>query len=110
MVVAMVFVAQSEIAHSESTCPFEGSEERPAPDGGTFIEERRSCEDGVEERRWRYRDSDGEGRVFGIRRLPSVMFQPDAYRWEPGWADGGLILDVENEGAEPRTFREPPPM
>ncbi len=110
MVVAMLFAARSEIAHSEENCPYEVGEERRAPDGGVFVEERRSCEEGVEERRWRYYNAAGGERVFGVRRLPNAMFDSDAYRWAPSWSDGGLILVVENEGAETRTFREPPEM
>ena len=110
LVVALLFVARSEWAHSEERCPFQIEERRSAPDGGVVFEEVRSCEDGVEERRWRVVNSEGEERVFGVRRLPGQMFGPDAYRWESGWEDGGLTITVENEGAETRTFREPPPM
>ena len=110
LVVALLFVARSEWAHSEERCPFEVTERRSAPDGGVVFEETRNCEDGVEERRWRVVSSEGEERVFGVRRLPSPMFAPDAYRWEPGWGDGGLTITVENEGVETRTYREPPPM
>lgn len=104
-----LFVAITEYAHDESRCPFERVGERTLVDGTIVVQEdRRSCVEGVEERRWIVRRPDRGPREVARRRLSSDFFEPSRYRWRAALEDDWVHIRIENDGVSPAVFREGP--
>jgi len=94
------FILRSERAHDEARCPFVAGEVRDVDPGVQVQEQWRSCQDGVQERRWLILRSGESPREFARRRLHAEAFEARTYEWSvrPD-AQGKLILDVHTEGA-----------
>jgi hypothetical protein len=102
------FVARSELAHDESTCPFEEVGRRDLGGGVIVIDEGRSCQEGVEEHRWVVHRG-GATREIGRRRLMSDLYAEERYRWTATVDDGQVRIAIENDGTESARFREGEP-
>jgi hypothetical protein len=107
VVIIGIFVARSELAHDESTCPFRDVGERPVIDGVTVLEQMRRCQDGVEERRWIVLRGPNR-REIGRRRLHQPLYEPERYSWSAEMRDGFVHIDITNSGIDPAEFREGP--
>ena len=100
------FVARTEYMHDESRCPFAEVETRALSSGEESLEEKRTCQEGVEEHRWILVRQDGSTRELGRRRLMTPQY--DRYDWSVRDEGGSVVVVVENEGVEDATFREAP--
>ena len=100
------FVARTEYMHDESRCPFQAVETRSLASGEEIVEERRTCQEGVEEHRWILVHTDGTTRELGRRRLMTPHFE--RYAWTARTEDGAVVVVVENEDVEDAVFREAP--
>lgn len=103
----MYFVIQTEMAFDDADCPFNPVETRELDDGAVVREERRRCQEGVEEHRWLV-ERDGEPDELGRRRLPTFRYEEGVYSWSVELGDRGAHVHVENEGVEPADFHELP--
>jgi hypothetical protein len=102
-----IFVARSELAHDESSCPFADVEERSVIQGVRVLEQMRRCQEGVEERRWVVLRGDHR-REIGRRRLHQPLYAAGAYSWDAQMRDGFVHIDIRNDGIDPAEFREGP--
>lgn len=101
------FVARTVYMHDEERCPFERVEVRDVAAGIDVLEEKRVCQEGVEEHRWLVVREDGARREVGRRRLLQPAYED--YRWTATLEDGQVHIEVENEGVEAAHWREEPP-
>lgn len=108
-VLIMYFVAQTELAHNDATCPFEHVSSRALDDGTVIHEDMRQCQTDVEEHRWRISRPGAEGRELGRRRLPTYRFEERVYHWSADLGDRGAHVHVENDGVEDADFYEAAP-
>lgn len=102
-----IFVARSELAHDESSCPFRDVEERLVIDGIAVLDQMRRCQDGVEEHRWIVLRGEHR-REIGRRRLHEPLYEASRYSWQAEMRDGFVHIDITNSGIEPASFREGP--
>jgi hypothetical protein len=107
VVIIGIFVARSELAHDEGSCPFRDVEERSVIDGVTVLEQMRRCQEGVEERRWVVLRQ-GHKREIGRRRLHQPLYADGNYSWDAEMRDGYVHIDIRNSGIDPAEFREGP--
>jgi hypothetical protein len=105
---SFVFMARSELAFDETTCPYRDGSVRPIEPGIDVREDSRTCENEVEERRWVLMRQGKAPMEIGRRRLPSQYFR-GAYAWSATLHDGHVVLEIRNPGMEPRVFLEPVP-
>lgn len=104
-VAAFVFMARTELAFDEASCPFVDGEARGVSEGVSVREDARECRDGVEEHRWVLL-REGEAPVeIGRRRLESRYFE-GTYAWSATEENGQVRIEIRNPGQEPRSFRE----
>lgn len=105
-VVILLFILRNEYAHNEQRCPFTVVETRALTADVAIVEERRSCIDGVEDRRYSVR-RDAELRVLGSRRLPPSAFQKPQYHWSADVKQGQVHMTVTVAGGHAEAkFRE----
>lgn len=104
-VVILLFILRSEVAHDESRCPYALLTTRRIDANTEVIEERRSCIDGVEDRRYSVRRPDSL-RPLGTRRLPPSAFETPPYKWTAELRDGQMFLKVVTNGHPDADFRE----
>ncbi|MEM9196064.1 MAG: hypothetical protein AAGF12_43265 [Myxococcota bacterium] len=104
-VIITIFVANTELAHDEGTCPFSEVEARTVTAGVSVVEEARRCQEAVEERRWVVHRS-GETKEIGRRRLHQALYEGDGYRWSASVQSGFVEVLVKNEGVEDLRFLE----
>jgi len=103
--VILLFILRNDYAHDETRCPYVAlTSERISADA-EVVEERRSCVDGVEDRRYSVHRKDST-RVLGTRRLPPSAFQKPDYRWTAELRDGQMHLKVIAKGHPVADFRE----
>lgn len=102
---SFVFMARSELAFDETRCPFRNGEVRLVREGVSVREDSRTCEEGVEERRWVLMRDGEEPREIGRRRLASTYFE-NGYGWSASEEQGRVRLEIRNPGHDPRVFRE----
>lgn len=103
--VIFIFILRTESAHDEATCPYASVSERALQDGSRIVEERRTCIEGVEERRYVLFRGDHK-QVLGRRRFDEAAFD-EGYAWDAGVSDAGEVqMHVQNPGHDPMDFRE----
>ncbi len=100
------FVARTEYMHDPARCPFEAVETRTLPGSVGVLEEKRVCQEGVEEHRWVVKRADRPDREIGRRRLMQPSYEH--YAWSAELRDGWVHVEVQNEGVEDAHFREGP--
>lgn len=102
---AFAFMARSELAFDESTCPFSERATREVADGVRVREDERACQPGVEEHRWVVlRDGEDE-RTIGQRRLSAELY--DEYAWTAELRNGQVRIEITDPSLEhPRVFNE----
>lgn len=105
---AFVFMAQYERAFDESRCPYEELETRAIAEGVAVREDRRVCQDDIEEHRWVIL-RDGRRELELGRRPLERHYYRGAYRWTAQESDGRVRIEIENPGLDMRAFREPHP-
>lgn len=104
----VAFQARYELAFDEENCPYVEVELREVGPGVTVREDRRSCLDGVEERRWVVHRSGH--RPFELARRPlEAAAYGQGYAWDAEDDGTQVRVVVRNPGLEPRSFREPGP-
>jgi hypothetical protein len=104
-VFVFVFMARSEVAFDEATCPFVNGATRTVAEGVAVREDARRCQPEVEERRWVLL-RDGEAPVpIGRRRLGTAMWG-EGYAWEATIEEGRVHLLIRNPGQRERRFVE----
>jgi hypothetical protein len=105
VIFAFVFMARSEIAFDESSCPFRERETRPISDGRSIREDVRICQDGVEEHRWTLVRRGRRSLELGRERLESRTYE--GYAWSASDdAEGYASVELEVRGRGARHFRE----
>jgi hypothetical protein len=111
VIVIGLFIARAEVAHDETTCPFQEVGRRSVEAGVSVLEQRRRCQEGLEERRWLLLRAGQPPRELGRRRLDRRFYSQDRYRWSVSMSDSGVRIDIKNDGVEGASFREkaPPP-
>lgn len=102
-----VFIARSEVAFDETRCPYVEQELREVRSGVSVREERRTCQDGVEEHRWVLLRNGREPLELGRRRLEAALYE--GYSWAATEPEGRVRIEILNPGQHPRVFREPAP-
>ena len=103
----MLFMARSEMAFDEARCPFEQGELRLVREGVAVREDARTCQEGVEERRWVLLREGRAPHEIARRRMDAQYFEGD-YGWSASDEDDNVVLTIRNPGQEPRVFRERP--
>jgi hypothetical protein len=109
MVVMLGFIIRSEVAHDEEDCPFVAVERRNVGDGVAVAEEARSCQEGIEERRWILQRDGRPPRELGRRRIDSHLYEDDAYRWRTERIEGRVRVIVHNPGIPDGEYDEVEP-
>jgi hypothetical protein len=104
---AFVFMAQSEVAFDEASCPYGEPEVREVRSGVSVREDRRTCQEGVEEHRWVLLRTGREPLELGRRRLEARLYE--GYSWAATEPEGRVRVEIHNPGQDPRVFREPAP-
>jgi hypothetical protein len=104
-VVILLFILRNDVAHDEARCPYELLTAQRIDSSTEVIEERRSCIDGVEDRRYSVRRVDSL-RPLGTRRLPPKAFEPPSYKWTAELRNGQMFLKVITNGHPDAEFRE----
>lgn len=104
-VVILLFILRNDVAHDEARCPYEVLTTQRVDNSAEVIEERRSCIEGVEDRRYSVRRADSL-RKLGVRRLPSDAFEVSAYKWTAELRQGQMFLKVVTKGHPAADFRE----
>lgn len=106
---SFVFMARYEAAFDEETCPYVEVETRELSEGASMREDRRACQEGIEERRWVLM-REGEAELeLGRRPLDAESYAGD-YSWTAAIDDEDrATVDIRNPGHEMRRFREPSP-
>lgn len=104
-VVILLFILRNDYAHDESRCPYATLTTQRFNAEIEIVEERRSCVDGVEDRRYSVRRKDST-RVLGTRRLPPSAFDTPDYQWTPDLREGQMHLKVNTKGHPAAEFRE----
>lgn len=105
-VIGLVFVVRTELAHDESTCPYQLVSQRRLSDGALIVEQKRQCLEGVEEHRFLLR-REGNEQVLGRRRFAPEVFEAPGFSWDGGVDDAGEVhIVVQNAGHEDALFRE----
>jgi hypothetical protein len=108
-VLILAFIFRSELAHDEARCPYAEVSAQTLPGDIRVREERRSCVQDVEERRYSSIRG-GEARVLGRRRLPTEAFEGPKYAWKAGLTEKGEVRVVVNCPGHPEAvFREGKP-
>jgi len=107
VILIAAFVARSELAHDEETCPFEEVARAPVAAGIELVDERRRCQESVEEHRWVVLRGEGRHEI-GRRRLAADAYGPDRYSFTTSIEDGFVHVRIQNRGIEPAHFREGP--
>lgn len=102
---AFVFMAQSEVAFDEATCPFVEREIRDVEAGVRLREDERTCQPGVEEHRWVLLREGQETLPIGQRRLEAALYE--GYSWSARMEQGRVRLEISNPGQDPRVFHGP---
>lgn len=102
---AIVFMARTELAFDEASCPFLDGEARVVREGVSVREDARECQPGVEEHRWVLTREGEEPVEIGRRRLESRYFE-GSYAWTATEVDGHVRLEIRNPGQDPRVFLE----
>ena len=100
LVVSILYlIVRSERAHDESVCKFAVHSRRDL--GATqVIEERRSCQPDLEERRYLIQRAGTEPFELARRRLNSARFASDRYKWSLREdAQQKLVLRIDVDGA-----------
>ncbi|MCB9593140.1 MAG: hypothetical protein H6719_10440 [Sandaracinaceae bacterium] len=104
-ILAFVFMARSELAFDEATCPFEEREVRDVGPGVRVRDESRACQPGVEEHRWVVLRSGEEDLAIGQRRLDASMWR--GYSWTAELREGHVRLEIRDQSQdEARVFNE----
>lgn len=104
----LLFILRNELAHDEGRCPYQPLTVEVVAPGVELVEERRSCIDGLEDRRYSVR-RDEEVRVLGRRRLPTAAFAAPGYDWHAELRNGQAFLKVKANGHPDAEFREGTP-
>lgn len=104
-VVILLFILRNDYAHDERRCPYVTLTTERFNADTEIVEERRSCVDGVEDRRYSVRREDST-RVLGTRRLPPAAFDAPEYRWIADLRNGQMHLKVTVKGHPVAEFRE----
>jgi hypothetical protein len=104
-VMILLFILRNDVAHDESRCPYEVLTTQRVDANTEVIEERRSCIEGVEDRRYSVRRPDSL-RPLGVRRLPPDAFEVPAYKWTAELRQGQMFLKVVTKGHPDADFRE----
>lgn len=104
-VVILLFILRTEVTHDETRCPYVVLTTERFNAEIEIVEERRSCVDGVEDRRYSARRADST-HVLGNRRLPPAAFEKPKYQWTADVRDGQVFLKVQTNGHPPAEFRE----
>jgi len=107
-VMVSLFIARAEMAHDESTCPFDEVERRNVEAGIWVLDQARQCQEGIEEHRWIVAREGGGEREIGRRRLESSLYGAANYRWNASLRDGWVHVRIQNSGVEGAAFREGP--
>jgi hypothetical protein len=103
----LIFILRNDYVHDESRCPYREVKRETIVPGAIVVEERRSCVDGIEDRRYTvHRDDDDVVRPLGNRRLPTPAFEPPAYRWTAEQRNQQMFLKVHVNGHPDAEFRE----
>ncbi|MCA9604920.1 MAG: hypothetical protein KC619_04975 [Myxococcales bacterium] len=104
-VFAFVFMAQSELAFDESTCPFEEREVRDVEEGIRVRDEARECQPGVVEHRWVVLREGEPDLAIGQRRLTAEMWQGST--WTAELREGHVRLEIHDRSQDQtRVFNE----
>jgi len=102
---AFVFMARSELAFDESTCPFVQRETREVADGVRVREDERTCQPGVEEHRWVVLREGEEERTVGQRRLSAELYE--SYSWTAELRNDQVRIEITDSSQDhPRVFNE----
>lgn len=111
-ILSFVFMAKSELAFDERTCPYEEVEVRRVTPTAQVRDERRECQPGIEEHRWILLREGQDPVPLALRRLPSERYE--GYSWTAteetteGTA-GRIRIEIRNPGQDLRVFREAAP-
>ncbi len=106
---AFVFMARTELAFDDASCPYAEGETQHVRAGVSVREDARECLEGVEEHRWVLLREGEPPREIGRRRLESRYFE-GSYAWTVTEEEGGRVrLEIRSPGQEPRVFRERAP-
>jgi hypothetical protein len=102
----LVFIFITELAHSESRCPYVSRETRALNTQVSVREDSRNCIWDVEDHRFSVvRGSDEH--VLGRRRFRKEAFAPGHYSWSAELdAKDQVHVRVQNEGHSDAQFRE----
>ncbi len=105
-ILAFVFMARSELAFDEATCPFEEREVRDVAPGVRVRDEARTCQPGVEEHRWVVLREGRPELAIGQRRLAAEAWVGSS--WTAVLRDGHVRLEIRDGTTEdhPRVFNE----
>ncbi len=104
-ILSFVFMARSELAFDEATCPFEERELRDVEAGIRVRDEARTCQPGVEEHRWVVLRDGQPDLAIGQRRLSAEMWE--GYSWTAVMRDGHVRLEIHDRSQEQaRVFNE----
>ena len=102
---SFVFMAQSELAFDEATCPYVEVEVRQVQAGVHVREDARTCQPGVEEHRWVVLRDGEEDYPIGQRRLSAEIWEN--YSWRAEVRGTHVRLEIRDPTLEhPRVFNE----
>jgi hypothetical protein len=102
----LVFIFVTEIAHSESRCPYVPGETRALDPQVSVREDSRNCLWDVEDHRFTVLRGTDE-HVLGRRRFRKAAFAPGNYSWTAELdAKNQVHVRVQNQGHAEAQFRE----
>ncbi len=102
---SFIFMARSELAFDEATCPFVEREVRQVAEGIRVREEERTCQPGVEEHRWVVLRDGEPDYPIGQRRLSAEIYED--YSWSAELRGTHVRLEIDDGTLEfPRVFNE----
>ena len=108
-VFSLIFMARYEAAFDETQCPFAESDRQQVSPAILVREDRRTCQPGVEERRWTLLRDGRQPLELGRRTLDASAYEGE-YRWTAREDDEQRVrVEIHNVGHEMRAFREPAP-
>jgi hypothetical protein len=99
-------ILRNESAHDEKSCPFQPSSERYF-EGGKVIEEKRTCINGIAERRYLLARNGQKSFELARKRLAADRFEGGRYVWDVHLDDKKrAIINMYVEGKPSSEFRE----